>query len=221
MADVFISYSRVDCVFVRGLHAFLSDAGRDVWVDWEDLPPAAEWERDIYDSIDAAESFVFVVSTASLVSEHCAAELRHAQAHGKRIVPIACEAVDPDAASPCLRELNWIWCRAGDDRDAAFANLSDALDCDLEWARAHTRLLARALEWEACQDDSLLLRGRALARAEQAVAANAAKEPTPTELQRQYLHASRDAASSRRWVMLGGVLLALFASRALGHLDAP
>ena len=29
----------------------------------EDIPAASEWERDINDSIDGAESFVFVVST--------------------------------------------------------------------------------------------------------------------------------------------------------------
>ena len=45
MADVFVSYSRHDGGFVRELHAFLSGAGRDVWVDWVDIPAASEWER--------------------------------------------------------------------------------------------------------------------------------------------------------------------------------
>src|SRR6478735_12200824 len=116
MADVFVSYSRHDGGFVRELHAFLSEAGRDVWVDWEDIPAASEWERDINESIDGAESVVFVVSTHSLASDYCAAEFRHAQERGKRIVPIACDQAEPEAAQPGLRQLNWIWCRESDDR---------------------------------------------------------------------------------------------------------
>ena len=216
MSDVFVSYSRHDGGFVRELHAFLSAAGRDVWVDWEDIPAASEWERDINDSIDGAESIVFVVSTHSLASEYCTAEFRHAQERGKRIVPIACDQADPEAAPPGLRQLNWIWCREGDDRGAAFAKLSRALDTDLAWARAHTRLLVRAVEWDTRKDNSLLLRGRDLAQAEQDLAANAAKEPTPTELQQRYVLASRRAASRRQRALLGGVTLALAVSVALG-----
>ena len=216
MTDVFVSYSREDCDFVRELHTFLTGAGRDVWVDWEDIPAASEWERDISDSIDGAESFVCVVSTHSLVSEYCAVEFRYAQERGKRIVPIACDAADPEAAQPGLRQLNWIWCRADDDREAAFAKLSGALDTDLEWARAHTRLLVRAVDWESGEDSSLLLRGRDLANAEREIAANAGKEPTPTELQQRYVFASRHAATTRQRVLLGSVLGALAISVALG-----
>ncbi len=215
MTDVFVSYSRADSGFVRELHAFLGSSGRNVWVDWEDIPAASEWERDIYDNIDGAESFVFVVSTSSLASEYCTTEFRHAQERGKRIVPIACDAADPGAAPLGLRQLNWIWCREGDDRDAAFAKLSSALDTDLEWARAHTRLLVRAVDWDTRQDSSLLLRGRDLKLAEQDLAANAAKEPVPTELQQRYVLASRRAASRRQRLMLGAVTVALLVSLAL------
>ena len=63
---MFISYSRKDEAFVRELYAFLSDAGREVWVDWEDIPPASELEEDIYNGINESESVVFVVSPSSL-----------------------------------------------------------------------------------------------------------------------------------------------------------
>ena len=39
MQDVFISYARKDKEFVRRLHAALIEAGRDSWVNWEDIPP--------------------------------------------------------------------------------------------------------------------------------------------------------------------------------------
>lgn len=216
MADVFVSYSRSDAGFVRELHAFLTGEGRDVWVDWEDIPPASKWERDIDHSIDAAESFVFVASPASLASEYCAAELRHAQEHGKRIVPLAIDGASPEDAPAALRELNWIWCRESDDRDAAFAALTSALDTDLEWSRAHTRLLVRAVEWDARGDGSLLLRGKDLIEAERAFAENAGKEPRPTELQQRYLLASRRSATRRQRALLAGVTVALGISIALG-----
>ena len=103
-----------------------------------------------------AESFVFVVSPNSLVSEFCGKEFQHALKQGKRIVPIACESSDENDAPEGLRQLNWIWCRDGDDRDAAFAKLTAALDTDLEWARAHTRLLRLAVDWEASPGSPLL-----------------------------------------------------------------
>jgi WD40 repeat protein len=218
MADVFISYSRKDGAFVQTLFDFLKSAGRDVWVDWEDIPPASEWEEDIHDNIDAAESFVAIVSANSLASEYCARELARAQEGGKRIVPVACEpAPDPESAPTALRQLNWIWFRASDDRNAAYARLTAALDTDLAWAKAHTRLLVRAIEWETSnRDHSVLLRGRDLVKAEQELATNAAKEPRPTQLQQRYVHASRRAASRRQQLLLGSVSLALAVSVALG-----
>ena len=218
MADVFISYSRADGAFVRELHAFLTGRGKDVWVDWEDIPPAAQWEQDIDDSIDAAESFVFVISRNSLASKYSLEELRHAGERGKRIVPIACDGAEPEQAPQGLRQLNWIWCRPDDDRSAAFAKVLDALDTDLAWAEVHTRLLVRAVEWDAQRDSSLLLRGRDLESALQQVAANAGKEPVPTELQREYLFASRRASTRRQRVILGSVSLALVVSVLLGIL---
>ena len=216
MADVFISYSRADGAFVRELHAFLTGRGKDVWVDWEDIPPAAQWEQDIDDSIDAAESFVFVISRSSLASKYSLDELRHAGERGKRIVPIACNGADPAQAPEGLRQLNWIWCRTDDERSAAFAKVLDALDTDLAWAEVHTRLLVRAVEWDARRDSSLLLRGRDLESALQQIAANAGKEPVPTELQREYLFASRKASTRRQRVILGSILLALVVSVSLG-----
>ena len=43
MADFFISYARQDRDLVRRLHDALTDRGRDTWVDWEGIPPTAEW----------------------------------------------------------------------------------------------------------------------------------------------------------------------------------
>jgi WD40 repeat protein len=205
---VFISYARKNAAFVHELHALLSDDGRNVWVDWEDIPPASEFEKDIYDGIDIAESVVFVVSSTSLVSEYCRREFQYALKQGKRIVPIACESADENDAPEGLRQLNWIWCRDGDDRDGAYAKLKVALDTDLEWARTHTRLLRLAVDWEA-RAGSPLLKGNDLKQSEVQLARNEGNEPKPTELQQRYVRASRSAASKRQRNILGAVLFAL------------
>jgi hypothetical protein len=49
MAGVFISYSREDQEYVRRLYRALATAHRDAWVDWEGIPPTAEW-RQVFDT---------------------------------------------------------------------------------------------------------------------------------------------------------------------------
>src|SRR5207244_5725552 len=164
----------------------------------------------------APAGVVVVVTASSAASEYCLLELRRAQEGGKRIVPLAGDGADPAAAPEGLRQLNWIWCRDGDDRDEAFAKLTRALDTDLEWAKAHTQLLVRAVEWEAGQRTSLLLRGRDLEDAAQRLAASVGKDPAPTELQQRYVLASRRAAAKRQRIVLGGISTALAVSVALG-----
>jgi hypothetical protein len=71
MADVFISYSRQNKDFVLELHEALNKFGRTDWVDLEDIPPAAAWREEIKDAIESSDSFVFVISQASVASREC------------------------------------------------------------------------------------------------------------------------------------------------------
>ena len=65
MSDVFVSYSRLDKAFVELLLRGLAKENRDVWIDWEDIPRAADWLNEIYAGIDETDTFVFVVSVRS------------------------------------------------------------------------------------------------------------------------------------------------------------
>ena len=51
--SVFVSYSRKDIDFVRRLHAALADLGRETWVDWEGIPPTADWMQQIAAAIES------------------------------------------------------------------------------------------------------------------------------------------------------------------------
>lgn len=163
MPHIFISYSRKDKAFVTRLVDALVAAGREVWLDVKDIPPNAEWEAEIYRSIESADDFVFVISPDSLRSEICARELAHAITLNKRLVPIVCREPAGEKALPELAKLNWIFFRTEDPFDLALARLQTALDTDLDYVRLHTRLLVRAREWEARgRNGSFTLRGEDL-----------------------------------------------------------
>ncbi|HEY9648048.1 MAG TPA: TIR domain-containing protein [Chroococcidiopsis sp.] len=191
-ANVFISYSRRNKDFVKALHASLQKRGREVWVDWENIPAAADWWREIQLGIEVADSFIFVISPDSIQSTVCKQELEHALQHNKRIVPLVFADVDPSIVHPELGKLNWIFFRPQDDFDGSFRMLVKALDDDLDYVRQHTRLLLRATEWHTRQrDDSFLLRGSDLKDAETWLSQSKGKRPEPLQLQQDYIWGSR------------------------------
>lgn len=219
MAGAFVSYSRHDVAFVRRLHAALAAHGRDTWVDWESIPLTAEWEAEIHAGIEAADAFVFVLSPDSVTSAVCARELAHAVRHGKRLVPLVYRPIDAALVPDALAALNWVFCRDGDDFDAAIAALLAAMDTDLARVRLHTRLLVRALEWERKgKDGSFLLRGGDLREAEQWLLESGERAPQPTPPQPEYLVASRRAETARQRATGGALGAGLVVALALAAL---
>ncbi|MCU0496750.1 MAG: TIR domain-containing protein [Anaerolineae bacterium] len=215
--DLFISYSRRNKEFVIKLHAELVKTGRSIWVDWEDIPKAAEWWEEIKSGIESADAFVFILSPDSARSKVCGEEVQHAVQHNKRLIPIVFQEVsDPQDRAlihPQIGDHNWIFFTDPANFDPAFSDLVRALDTDLEYVREHTRLLMRANEWHGQnRDSSYLLRGLDLEAAELWLTTSTAKSPTATALQAEYVLASRRAASryQRRLLSLtAGALLVM------------
>ena len=216
MADVFISYSRRDQDFVRRIHEALASHDRDTWVDWEGIPPTADWMDEIYAAIDSANTFVFVISPDSIVSEICKQEIEYAAKQHKRLVPLVFRDVDITTVHEGLRKLNWIFFRDQDDFDSSFQSLITAIDTDLDWVRAHTRLLIRAKEWDTkSRGNSFLLRGDDLKDAEQWLTQSADKDPKPAKLQTEYIIHGRKAATKRQRIILGVTIFGLFLALGL------
>jgi len=215
--EVFISYSRKDQDFVRRLYNELGRRKRKAWVDWKDIQPTEEWMQAIYGAIEGADTFIFVLTPDSLASINAMREIAHAVKHNKRMVPIVARNVDADTVPEALAKLNWIFCRDGDDFDKATDTLISALDTDLAWVHAHTRLLTRAIEWNANgKNNSFVLRGDDLRSAEQWLAqAGTNKERQPTTLQTQYILASRKATARRQRITLGALTFGLVVAIAL------
>ena len=165
----------------------------------------------IYGVIEGADTFIFVLTPDSVTSVVCGREIAHAVSHNKRIVPLVARDVSTEAVPEALAKLNWIFCRHTDDFEEATATLITALDTDLSWLRAHTRLLTRAIEWEAKgRNASFVLRGDDLREAEAWLTeAGADKERQPTPLQTAYIIASRKTAAKRQRITLGAVSFGL------------
>lgn len=216
MADVFISYSRKDSAFVRMLEKALVEANRDAWVDWEDIPPTAEWFSKVREGIEGVRALLFVISPDSVASEVCRKELDHAAGQNKRLIPLVYREVEDKYVPEALAPLNWIFFRQQDDFPAALNTLLKAVDTDLEWVDAHTNFLEKANEWDRKnRDRSLLLRGSELRAAEAWLAQSGGKEPKPTDLQGLLILASRQGETRRQRWTLGAVTFGLLVAVVL------
>jgi TIR domain/WD domain, G-beta repeat len=210
-SDAFICYSRRDREFVQQLHAALVAAGKEIYVDWEDIPDwSPDYEREVRTGIDASDAFLFVLSPDSVASPNCKVELDRAVEQGKRIRPLERRDVGGTPVPDELRKPQWIDFRHDEEFDARAAELLESMGVDANWARRHTRLGQRATEWDGRgRDRSFLLRGSDLRDAEAWRDEQAGKLPPPTELQLAYVSASRSAAARRQRSALAAVVLAL------------
>jgi len=216
-SDVFVSYRRKDVDFAKKVVSALKDTGREVWVDWEDIPPGVEgFSDEIQLGIEAANAFIAILSPAYLESEYCLMELREAIRLKKKIIPIVYQKFEPTPPPEGIGHINWVYFtpHAGQENtfEQSFPNMIAALEADHTHTREHTRLLTRAIEWEKRQKGSgFLLSGAEIDQAEAWQVQSASKSPAPTELQLEYVLISRtqQRKQQQRVVVAIGVLLVL------------
>jgi len=216
MAKVFISYSRKDTEFAKKLTGELQKSDYDFWIDWEGIPPTVDWWREIEKGIEEADIFLFIISPDSATSKICGQEIDTAVKNGKRIIPVVTREIEWEDTPPQLGHLNYIFFSREDDFDTATKKLLTAIQTDYEWAATHRRFQVKALEWERSEkENSFLLRGKDLQDAEEQLATNTSKEPHPTDLQREYIHKSRQVADRQRRITTGISIVGIIALAAL------
>jgi hypothetical protein len=186
MPDIFISYAREDKTFVEQLVKALAADGRDVWVDFEDIPFASDWWEEIQTGIDASDAAVFVISPDSITSRYCSLEINYAIKNNKRLIPVVFR--EPGEAQPPkeVAALNWIFFKEAAAFDQALKQLLLTVDTDQEMLERHTRLLILARDWEKNgHNRSFLLRGAELSELDTMLT-----QPNLTDLQRVFLEQS-------------------------------
>ncbi|GAB1471165.1 hypothetical protein MASR2M66_20430 [Chloroflexota bacterium] len=209
MTGIFVSYSRKDAIIANKIIKVFESIDLDVWVDWEDIPPASGWLDQIFQGIEQADAFIFLISPDSITSEVCKVELLHAQKNAKRIIPIVIRQVDPKSIELFIRDLNWIFIQDVDDFNDWTEKIKVAINLDVDWLREHRLLQVRALDWDRKKDSSLLLRGSDLRNAVHLMAAKEEKDPRPSDLQKLYISFSRRNERFRRVQLISAVVIGL------------
>ncbi len=233
--DIFISYSRKDSPFAKKLVEALQERDLAAWIDWEDIAKGDEWLTAIYRGIESTNAFVLILSPDSLISEICHQEIAHARQHHKKFIPVIHRDFQVDdlqavwgqskwnefaqANWQLVRHINWVPFRETDNFDTSFATLIETIHTDLDYVKMHTRLTIRAVEWDTNQRNaSYLLIRDDLEAAENWLSTSANLNPRPTDLQSQYILASRAAETRRQRTLLVSVTAALLMTIGLAIL---
>ncbi|MDV3353030.1 TIR domain-containing protein [Leptothoe sp. LEGE 181152] len=191
--DVFISYSRADADFARELNEELQVHGKTTWFDQESIVAgAANYKEEIFNGIEGADHFLFIISPRSIQSPYCADEVDYARSLNKRMLTVLYERVNTKELHPALEAIQWIdFHSKKKDFKTNLSTLLRALETDPAYTRFHTRLLVQALDWDQQdRDESLLLRGKARRETETWLLEAEGKTPQPTRLQQDFVTAS-------------------------------
>ncbi|MBK9925525.1 MAG: TIR domain-containing protein [Anaerolineales bacterium] len=215
-SDIFISYRRADVEFAKKFYHGLKETGRNIWVDWENLPPGVEgFSDEIQRGIESSDAFICILSPSYLESEYCLMELREALKLKKRVIPVVFKKFEPMPAPEGIGHINWVYFtpHAGQKNkfEDSILKVTQALEADYEHAREHTRLLLRAIDWQKNQQGkSYLLKDAEIDKAERWQVSGIGKNPAPNELQGEYILTSRTHhRQQQRRLMAGiGILLA-------------
>jgi TIR domain len=196
---VFISYSRQDMTFADELVAGLEyDGSFQVLIDRHDIHEGENWRRRLGGLIAEADTIVFVLSPRSAASPICRWEVAEATRLSKRILPVlAVPLADVEPPSE-LGALNYVRFDEGRSFMAGLTALRRALNADIGWLREHTRLLARARDWDTIgRRPNRLLIGSDIEAAKSWLAHQPKEAPPPTELHRDFVQASEQAEAER------------------------
>ncbi|MGH3481564.1 MAG: toll/interleukin-1 receptor domain-containing protein, partial [Nocardioidaceae bacterium] len=108
VARVFISYAREDLALACEVCRWLEQAGHAVFLDRDQrkgIAAGEPWRRRLYERLRWADAVVCVVTSASMASSWCTAEIATAQLRGSRILPLRAE---PEAGHPLLPDVRHI-----------------------------------------------------------------------------------------------------------------
>ncbi|MBV1694395.1 MAG: TIR domain-containing protein [Hyphomicrobiales bacterium] len=196
---VFISYSRRDAsAFADELLTGLRLTGFAPKLDLHDIAKGEAWEERLGKLIAEADTVVFVVTPQGIASERCQWEIDKALELQKRLLPVVWIDVPEAEIPPKLKALNYTHFSNGRSFAKGLEELSTALRQDLPWIREHTRLGEEAARWNARgRANDLLLRGAAIAAAQEWQRTRKSDAPEVTALQQAFINASAEAESER------------------------
>lgn len=228
---VYISYSRAaDSRFADEVAAGLGLLGDyDVAIDRTDIHEGEDWQARLSAQIVTADTVVFVLSARAAQSPTCRFEMKEAERHHKRILPVLAQPLGGTPPPGEVAKLQYIRFDEGRSFVLGLEQLRSALDADRDWLAEHSRLSRVARAWEADGRPAAgLLSGADLRAARAWLESQPDAAPLPTRLHREFIresdqqHAIRVSAEDQRIGELSGrvtrlqILLGLVALCAFG-----
>lgn len=115
MASVFLSHSSADSDTAAHLALLLRSLGvQSLFLDFDPefgIPPGRNWERELYSQLRQADAVIYLMSSASIASRWCFAELAIAREGNKLVIPVALQA---KASHPLLADSQTLDMKRGD-----------------------------------------------------------------------------------------------------------
>jgi formylglycine-generating enzyme required for sulfatase activity len=113
--DAFISYARKESIILAArIYRSLRLTGFEAWFDKVNIPHGQDYQQRIYQGIESAHNFIFIISPSSVNSPYCRLEIDHAVRCGKRIIPLLHINLSEKEAlklHPVLQRIDWIYAR--------------------------------------------------------------------------------------------------------------
>src|SRR5690242_1971842 len=91
MSSIFLSHSSHDKTVAEQVRARLTHWGYQVFLDFHEtdgIPGGRDWKKELYANLRQCRAVIILCSHASMASRWCFAEVTHADALGKRLIPL-------------------------------------------------------------------------------------------------------------------------------------
>ncbi|MFL6212195.1 MAG: TIR domain-containing protein [Pyrinomonadaceae bacterium] len=129
--NLFICFAPAERDFVRDLDEALRKRRRISAIDWQKVDAAQGTSPEVLKQIEATDTFVFVVSPASVAAPDCRRQLEHAARLRKVIVPVVRAQVAEQELPASLASLQAIDYRPSVEYMDAFAEVIKAINTNL------------------------------------------------------------------------------------------
>ena len=206
--DIFIIYDPADIRFVRRIDGHMKANGKECWVSWDDLSLTVDGQAVLKSGILRSHTIAIALSPHSAESRICNELIQYAAINNKRIVTlIVDENIDVDV-HPAIADNPYIFFREQDEMEDGIHELNRLLDVDSH-VEMHTELSVYANDWEdRNRNAGLLLPLNRVNEAREWLADGVNRHPKPSQLQVEFIHASRRQKSNRRWGLSVYIIMA-------------
>jgi WD40 repeat protein len=214
--DIFIIYHPSDIRFVRRVDGHMKANGLRAWVNWEDLSNTSDGQALLKSGILRSHVVAIALSPQSAANQMCNELIQFAITHNKRFVTLIVDENIEIDVHPAIAENPYIYFRKQDEMEGGIQELLILMDID-DHLEMHTELLVYANDWDARNRNAgLLLPVDQVDEARKWLSDGATRQPKPSQLLVEYIHASRRQRSNRRWGISAYILMGLIILLLIG-----